>query len=253
MTQNSFQRLYQHRIDHSTKPFHARGAKILRCRQCQVAKQYCLCAVKPIPQQGVSVLLLLSENEVLKPSNTGRLVADVISDTHAIQWSRTNPEDELLAIINNPKYFPIILFPEQYVEDRARLVTTTSDLSIEPDKNILLILLDGSWREARRMFRKSPYLNHLPVLSILPKQLSQYLMRKSVDQTHLSTAEVATVALKQLGFMSSAISLTHWFEAFREAYLLSKSQKKGNLDRPALNQLNRFDIKSSPSFFHNEE
>ncbi len=38
----------------------------------------------------------------------------------------------------------------------------------------LFILLDGTWSEARKMFRKSPYLEHLPVLSLAPEQLSRY-------------------------------------------------------------------------------
>ncbi|MDI8992988.1 DTW domain-containing protein, partial [Salmonella enterica subsp. enterica serovar Anatum] len=30
----------------------------------------------------------------------------------------------------------------------------------------LFIMLDGTWPEARKMFRKSPYLDHLPVISM---------------------------------------------------------------------------------------
>ncbi len=238
MQLNAFQRLHQARIENATKPFSARGGKTQRCGICQVAKAFCICHVKPQAGDSLSALLLLSENEVLKPSNTGRLIADVLSDTHVYQWSRTEPSFELIELLNNPDYFPVILFPEQYVDDTSRLAS--SPLRIEPGKKVLLILLDGSWREARRMFRRSPYLERFPVFSIQPEKLSEYVMRKSLNPNHLSTAEVASVAFEQLGYENESETLFHWFKAFQEAYLLSKSRGKGDSQRSALRKMREF-------------
>ncbi|MCW0470822.1 DTW domain-containing protein [Vibrio chagasii] len=41
-------------------------------------------------------------------------------------------------------------------------------------KKLLLIFIDGSWREARRIFRRSEYLQDLPVLSIEPVRFSMH-------------------------------------------------------------------------------
>lgn len=238
MSEHSFQSLYQRRIANSTRPFNARGGRTDRCPHCQVGKSYCICPVKPIARNDLATLLLFSENEVLKPSNTGRLIGDVISDTYAFQWSRTEPDAQMLALLKHPDYFPLLLFPQQYVDDQQRLIS--QPLPDIGNKKLLLILLDGSWREARRIFRQSPYLNAIPVLSIQPQQLSQYLLRSSVNPSHLSTAEVASLALSQLGYTQSASALLLWFEAFREAYLLSKSQGQGDASRSALGNMTEF-------------
>lgn len=230
---HAFHHLYQQRLERSTKPFNARGSKVSRCQYCQVAQQDCLCEHQPSPSDEVAVLLLVSDNEVFKPSNTGRLILDTVEEAFAFQWSRTEPEQDMLDLLNDPRYQPIVVFPDQYVEDKTRLVAsdaTSKDFQRKP----LLILLDGSWREARRMFNKSPYLNALPVLSINPDQVSQYMMRRSDNEQHLATAEVASLVFQQLGHDRLHQTLTMWFDVFRESYLNSKTRNRRDDTKPAL-------------------
>ena len=237
MRVHAFHRLYQHRLDRSTKPFIARGCKVVRCPYCQVAQSYCLCAHQPNIKCGVQVLLIVSDNEVFKPSNTGRLIADTVRETHVYQWQRTEPDPDMLALIADPSNAPVLVFPDAYVDDRSRLVTPEwiqSQSVNQPNKTPLLILFDGSWREARKMFRKSSYLAHLPVVSLTPESVSQYLIRRSDNEQHLATAEVASLLLAQLGEVKASRTLSDWFSVFREAYLLTKSRGLGDATRPAL-------------------
>ncbi|RJX66470.1 DTW domain-containing protein [Vibrio sinensis] len=232
---HAFHRLYQQRLALSTKPFNARGCKVIRCQYCQVAEAFCLCPHQPDISSDIAVMLLVSDNEVFKPSNTGRLIVDTIKESYVYQWSRTEPDAEMLALLANPTYQPIIVFPDEYVDDEKRLVGEDVG-NILQGKTPLIILLDGSWREARRIFRKSPYLDHLPVLSVNPESISQYMMRQSDKEQHLSTAEVATLVLEQLGEDLAAKTLKQWFEVFRESYMLSKTRMKTDKSRPVLQQ-----------------
>jgi DTW domain-containing protein YfiP len=183
----------------------------------------------------VAVMLLLSTNEVFKPSNTGRLILDTIQQGFAYQWSRTEPKSEILELLSNTKYQPILVFPKQYVEDESRVITQP-DLIQYRNKVPLLIFIDGSWREARKIFSKSAYLSKLPVLSIEPTRLSQYMMRHSENDQHLATAEVASIVLDQLGETHASSVLSSWFDVFRESYMLSKSRFYSDLSRPTLQQ-----------------
>lgn len=108
-------------------------------------------------------MLIVSENEVFKPSNTGRLIADTIQETYVYQWNRTEPSEEMLALLQDDSYQPVIVFPADYVDDPSRLIE-----DLEPgrlvkedveNKKLLLIFIDGSWREARKIFRRSDFLN----------------------------------------------------------------------------------------------
>ena len=44
------------------------------------------------------------DTEVLKPSNTGKLIADLIPETYAFLWSRTVIEQEIVDIIKDEKW-----------------------------------------------------------------------------------------------------------------------------------------------------
>ncbi|WP_367989102.1 tRNA-uridine aminocarboxypropyltransferase [Vibrio sp. NTOU-M3] len=232
---HAFHHLYQHRLSLSTKPFNARGCKVERCGYCQVSLEHCLCSVQPDIETSVAVMLIVSENEVFKPSNTGRLIADVVKESYVYQWSRTEPNADMLSLLTNENYAPMLVFPEDYIDDKQRLLTH-NPITVEQGRKPLLILLDGSWREARRIYRKSAYLASLPVISITPQSISQYMMRKSENENHLSTAEVASLVLKQVGEAHAASTLELWFETFRESYLLSKTRIKPDLTKPALNR-----------------
>lgn len=235
---HAFHRLYQHRQSISTKSFNARGCKVIRCQYCQVSKQHCLCELQPSIQSNLACMLIVSENEVFKPSNTGRLIADTIQETYVYQWNRTEPSKEMLELLKSDDYQPVIVFPADYVDDHERLVDSLNPELLRKSENSskkwLLIFIDGSWREARKIFRRSGYLQSLPVLSIQPETLSEYIMRRSENEQHLSTAEVATLVFKQAGENKAAECLQLWFEAFRETYMLTKTRIKTDPNRPHL-------------------
>lgn len=233
MSDCSFQSVYQMRLEQSTKPFNARGAKIKRCSQCAVARQFCLCQYKITANSDAHFMVLLSSNEVFKPSNTGRLIGDIIERTVYFQWHRTQPPSALLDALNDQDVFPILIFPDAYAQKSASIRLKEKN-ELPRHKKPLFILLDGSWREARRMYHQSPYLQRLPILSFTPQQVSQYQMRKSEDVTHLSTVEVASLCLDWFGEVQTSLCLNHWFDVFKESYLLSRSQGKASGEREQL-------------------
>ncbi|MFA0441829.1 tRNA-uridine aminocarboxypropyltransferase [Vibrio sp. 10N.222.51.C12] len=237
MRLHAFHRMYNERLAIATKPFNARGAKVKRCPQCQIAQQYCICEHQPDVESDVAVLLLVSDNEILKPSNTGRLILDAVKEGYAFAWHRTEPDPRLLALLNDESYQPIVVFPEDYVDDKSRLLSTDNKDNVAMTvKKPLFIFLDGSWREARRIFRKSPYLDRFPVCSIKPEVMSNYVMRKSDIEEHLATAEVASLVFEQFGETNMARVLDHWFAAFRESYMMSKTRYSVDHTRPDLHK-----------------
>ena len=60
------------------------------------------------------VCLLMADIEPLKPSNTGWLIADVVADTFAFGWARTETDPALLALLRDPQWQPYVVFPGDY-------------------------------------------------------------------------------------------------------------------------------------------
>jgi DTW domain-containing protein len=221
-------RLRATRLARSSKPFLARGGfKRERCEGCRLLPSHCLCALRPTMATRAGVCLLMADIEPLKPSNTGWLVADVVADTFAFGWARTDTDPALLALLGDPQWQPFVVFPGQYAAPgRVVHAVPPPDASADgADKRPLFILLDGTWAEARKMFGRSPYLDALPVLSLAPEQPSQYQLRNSGRDDHLCTSEVAALCMGLAGEPAVDATLSAYLAVFTHHYLCAKNQQ----------------------------
>ncbi|MBX9817484.1 MAG: DTW domain-containing protein, partial [Burkholderiaceae bacterium] len=151
-------RLRAERLARSTKPFLARGGmKGERCPACRVSPSHCLCALRPAVPTRAGMCLLMADIEPLKPSNTGWLIADVVADTYAFGWARTEVDPALLTLLADPQWQPYVVFPGEFVAEGRVVNSLPTAVEGAADKRPLFILLDATWPEARKMFRKSPY------------------------------------------------------------------------------------------------
>ena len=239
-------RLRTARLARSSKPFLARGGpRGERCAGCRLVPSHCICVLRPSVPTRAGVCLIMADIEPLKPSNTGWLIADVVADTFAFGWARTEVDPALLALLADPQWQPVLVFPGEFVAPE-RVVTelpTNDTLAKRP----LFVLLDATWPEARKMFRKSPYLNHLPVLSLQAGQLSSYRLRRSTRDDHLCTSEVAAACLALAGEPQAAAVLAAYLEVFTIHYLNAKQQLPVDLDDAAHRLLRGLCLQGHPA------
>ena len=237
---HNIHKLYDYRKSLSTKTFNARGKNVSRCKLCLQNVKWCLCDYRRQLVSDASFILLMYDDEVLKPSNTGRLIADLIPETYAFLWSRVEVEAELINVIANPAYQPVLIFPDEYVENEV-VLNESNSLSFD-NKKTLFILLDGTWREAIKMFRKSPYLRDIPMLSFSPEFVSEYVIRKGQRDFQLGTAEVAAMALDCFGEQNNAEALRQWSSVFKESALLGRNKRPESTLRPFSEYIEQFQV-----------
>lgn len=218
---NAILNLRRQELAKATRVFNARGSKVIRCDSCLLPQTDCICAAKPEPVARAAFCFIMYTGECYKPSNTGRLICEVAADNHAFVWDRTKPDASMLALLKNPKYAPVVVFPEQYAAPERCLSHAQALAAATADRIPLFVMLDGTWREAKKMFR-SPYLAELPVLGIHPEQASDYLLREAAHLHQLCTAEVAIAVLDMAQEPIAAQALTQYFQVFRQAYLKGK-------------------------------
>jgi len=205
-----------------------------RCIACRLPASHCLCALRPHVDARAGFCLLMGEFEPLKPSNTGWLVADVAPDTHAFPWSRTTVDPALTALLADPLWQPYLVFPgDPDASDRVvtgKLLPVPADASSDrcdarrPSSRPLFVLLDATWPEARKIFRKSPWLARLPMLSLQPTHASRYPLRSSEHAHYLCTAEVAAMCLALAGDDHAAAVLDAYLDVFTDHYRKSRTQ-----------------------------
>lgn len=219
---NQYLRLRARRLAESTRQFLARGKSVVRCEHCQLAKFACICPWRPELEARCEFVLLMHRDEVFKPTNTGRLVADVLpNQTHVFCWSRTEPAQELIELLADYSRHLVIVFPCDANEDGATRRELIAELP-DDEKTITFILLDGTWKQSGRMFHLSRWLEGISCV-VLPETLVRgYAVRKSHQEHYLSTAEAAGLCLEMAKEFHVANALQDYFHLFNHHYLATR-------------------------------
>jgi DTW domain-containing protein YfiP len=146
--------------------------------------------------------LLTHFKELEKPSNTGRLVLEVLGEAaEQIRWERTNPPARLLAEIEAGGV--ALVYPGPPAEDDGDLTGIRH-----------VILIDSTWHEARKIHQKSPYLQQVRRVCLRPAEKSRYNLRKNQKASGLCTAECVMEILRRTGNTEDAERLQESFLAF---------------------------------------
>lgn len=139
------------------------------------------------------ITLLTHAREIDKSSNTGGLVLENLGGltgtdmprVRRVIWQRRRADALLLHHLR--QYRSALVYPAAGVA-AARPVGA-------PDH---YIIIDATWQQAQKMLHQSPYLFHLPRLS-LPAVNSTYRLRRNQRRQGLCTSETAARLLRQRG------------------------------------------------------
>lgn len=212
------------------RPFLARGSTAIRCSACRLPAAQCICTYRVETQSYAQFWVIMHPEEAYKPTNTARLIGDVLPDTRYFGWYRTAPDAELLALLQDPRYQPFIIFPDDQEDVKPRV--RELDLNTLGERIPVFILLDGTWRQARRIFRKSPYLADIPVLPLHHQMKTRYALRKPASEAHLCTAEAAMSLLMLSGDHQASEVLSHYFDVFNLHYAAARRHQAPGLAAP---------------------
>ena len=196
------------------------------CPTCHLRRQACLCrAWQSLPSltSGASFFLLVHPRELHKPTNTGHILLAAQPATQYAVWSRTDIDSTLQDMLTSSAYQPYLLYPEPAAQQQPLTPAEVKAQAVVSGRQPLYLLLDGTWQEARKMLRQSPFLQDLPRVALSPNDSSRYSLRRNQHRQGLATVEVAVALLAALGESASASALQAHFQVFLEHYEASRS------------------------------
>ncbi|OOE93327.1 hypothetical protein BZG76_04830 [Salinivibrio sp. AR647] len=169
------------------------------CSSCHKAKAICVCdAITPITNT-IPVIILQHPDEVAHPKNSACLLALALE--HCERWigedfSEHRALNEKLAR-SQRRY--AVLYPGEHAIALSSLTKPLASAK-ESDREIPwgIILLDGTWKKAYKLYQLSKNLHDLPTVKITTMPPSQYTIRKSSKPGALSTLEAGFAALSEL-------------------------------------------------------
>src|SRR6476469_5195690 len=156
-----------------------------RCYGCFRPKEACFCASIPTIDNQTEVLILQHRRERFHPFNTARIVQKALCNSRLLVDHTNNLAGQLRL---NPRAG--LLFPGP----TALLI---SDLTFE-QRPAQLVVLDGTWHQAKTMIREIPALHTLPRYQLAPAVPSRFRFNRQPTTTSLSTVEAAVTALRSL-------------------------------------------------------
>ena len=167
------------------------------CGQCQRPDNACICAFIVKTNNKIPVLVLQHPSEVKQIKGTVVLLHRSLNDCQVLIGEDFTHNTELNKILSS--HHSLLLYPSEQAQ-KLTVMATKNKIIAANKKPPLLIILDGTWKKAYRMFMLSKNLHSLSAVC-LPEYLAQsgqYLIRKVTKKNALSSIEATCYALALL-------------------------------------------------------
>ena len=172
-------------------PIHVRAVLESRemCWECRRPMRVCYCAaVQPIETQ-TRVVILQHPRESDVPINTARIAELALSNSTLHVGLDFARDRALSAALSDPAAPAVLLYPSE----------DAKDLALEaPPGPVTLVVIDGTWWQASKLFKLNPFLQTLPRYGLAPSEESRYRIRREPAAHCLSTIEALEAALSLL-------------------------------------------------------
>ncbi len=183
-----------------------------RCPRCWLVRAYCVCAQVPALAPPVELVIVRHHAEARRSSGTARLALLAIPGSGLVECgadlaAASAALADRLAAAPCPTW---LLFPDG---------GATAAPAPPPRR---LVVLDGTWREVRRMLHRLPALHPLPRLSLPAAPPPPLRLRQAPSSESRSTLEAIADALALLGDEASARALHELYRRFAEQGLRAR-------------------------------
>lgn len=153
-----------------------------RCPHCALHNSACACGLFCRLPISTRFLVIRHVREAHKSSNTARWAALFVPGFELLSWSG-RPDVRQLGDIGRPGDW--LLFPQDAAAGGPPPPVGS------PER---VVVLDGTWRQVRRMLRALPALQGLPRMEVPPRP-SRVGLRRAPSPLHLSTLEAMSSAI----------------------------------------------------------
>ncbi|MCH1930002.1 DTW domain-containing protein [Shewanella sp. A25] len=177
------------------------------CPTCHYPLTACLCAsVQPIYPK-TRLYVLQHPTEVEHKKNSVRVLSLVVPDTQVFVGETEDDFDVLKVELERSGKPIYLVYPSE----------ASIDIEVQPmDADCILLLLDGTWRKAFKMFQLNPWLAKYPAVRLGEHYGSRYKIRKSSRSDSLSTLEASAFMLSALDGQLKIEPLLNAFDAMVE-------------------------------------
>ncbi len=149
----------------------------------------CYCAHVPRVATRSRLLFLQHPREEDRAIGTARIAALGLTDAQIEVGIDFSAHPRVRAAVEDPERPALLLYPGPGARDLA---------NDRPTGPVTLVVLDGTWHQARSLLRHNPWLAALPRYAFEPDRPSEYRIRREPRADYVSTVEAVVQALAAL-------------------------------------------------------
>ena len=150
------------------------------CNRCRRPASVCYCAALPRLDTSTKIVILQHPRERDMPIGTARMASLCLprAELHVgVRWGEHGALARALGDATQP---PILLYPGPGAKDILR----------EPPRGpVTLVVVDGTWSQAKNVVRDNPILHALPRYAFATPEPSHYRIRREPRAEYVSTIE----------------------------------------------------------------
>ena len=150
------------------------------CRRCHRPKSVCYCAALTQIETDTRIVILQHPKERGMPIGTAHMAHLCLPNSVVHVGMQWDGSEALHEACGDPARPPVLLYPG----DDARDI-----LADPPQGPVTLIVVDGTWSQARNLVRDNPELGALPRYQFEAPTPTTYRIRREPDAAYVSTLE----------------------------------------------------------------
>ncbi len=178
------------------------------CSQCGKSRKACICSwIVPL-ESGVELIILQHRSEEHRPLGTARILKLSLTTCICLVGEDFSQDKTLNDLLADDEYQHVILYPSE----QSLCLSELAKGEGVNNKKIRLILLDGTWKKAYKMWQLSSNLHTLPTVRLPENLQGSYKIRKAPSENSLSTVEAGFYALSLLEPKNNFTPLLDVFE-----------------------------------------
>jgi DTW domain-containing protein len=159
------------------------------CWRCRRPRRVCYCAAVRSIETRTRVVILQHPRESDVAINTARIAELCLTSSTLHVGLDFTADRGLHTALSNADAPAILLYPSEGAKDLA---------SEPPPGPVTLVVIDGTWWQASKLFKLNPFLRELPRYGLTPSAESRYRIRREPAAHCLSTIEALAAALALL-------------------------------------------------------
>ncbi len=182
------------------------------CPKCHYPQVTCVCStIKPF-SISTQIHILQHPSEVSKAKNTARLCQLCLPATQL--WIGENADDfkDVKRLLETGNSTVLVLYPTSSAINIEHV-----DMSVLDAERIALVLVDGTWKKAYKMWQLNPWLYQFTTVK-LADRTSAYHIRKAPHPNALSTLEALSYSLQAIEPKAPVNTLFDAFNAMQAPF-----------------------------------